>query len=319
MTVQMKYPGYLLNPGDMFSVDPELVMLSTGMQNTEGRRKYVYNNPPPDAPASFESIKNQSKRKEERRQKSEEADTVTAPEKATSQVQTSAEAPAEASSSAGTPAETSPKAPAQEAPTTTEASAETMSEAVDPLSANKLKSELQKIEAQLNTYLSAPLGKGYTFRTRAAKRIHALRQLRREVREAIKSASETSASAEETLKPLENKFKSKSTKPDLVKSHLQTHLATLQPTSKAPPQPHIELLQKWPNAPRQDKGYLTPWLPRNWMSAFAFIPRYLEVNQNVCSAVYLRHPVARPGVAEVPSPFSSEMGLLAYQWYLRRR
>ncbi|KAK1090259.1 hypothetical protein LTR48_008635, partial [Friedmanniomyces endolithicus] len=58
------------------------------------------------------------------------------------------------------------------------------------------------------------------------------------------------------------------------------------------------------------KPYATPWHPRQFMSAFAFIPRYLEVNQRVCSAVYLRHPVARPGLAEVPTPFSAEtMGL----------
>jgi len=61
------------------------------------------------------------------------------------------------------------------------------------------------------------------------------------------------------------------------------------------------------------------WKTKDYMSPFAFIPRYLEVNQNVCSAVYLRHPVARPGLAEVPSPFSSELLTLAFQWYLRRR
>lgn len=67
------------------------------------------------------------------------------------------------------------------------------------------------------------------------------------------------------------------------------------------------------------KPYMTPWKPRDYMSAFAFIPRYLEVNQNICAAVYLRHPVARPGLAEVPTPFSYETGQLAFNWYLRRR
>lgn len=67
------------------------------------------------------------------------------------------------------------------------------------------------------------------------------------------------------------------------------------------------------------KPYLTPWRPRDFMSAFAYIPRYLEVNQNVCSAVYLRHPVARPGLAEVPTPFNMETNQLAFNWYLRRR
>lgn len=67
------------------------------------------------------------------------------------------------------------------------------------------------------------------------------------------------------------------------------------------------------------KPYATPWRPRPYMSAFAFVPRYLEVNHNICSAVYLRHPVARPGLAEVPSPFGAESSQLAYNWYLRRR
>ncbi|KAI1734247.1 alpha-L RNA-binding motif-containing protein [Xylaria scruposa] len=67
------------------------------------------------------------------------------------------------------------------------------------------------------------------------------------------------------------------------------------------------------------KPYVTPWRPRNYMAPFAFIPQYLEVNQNICSAVYLRHPVARRGAAEVPTPYSSELNQLAFNWYLRRR
>ncbi|CAG7926673.1 unnamed protein product [Penicillium olsonii] len=67
------------------------------------------------------------------------------------------------------------------------------------------------------------------------------------------------------------------------------------------------------------KPYATPWRPRDYMSAFAFIPRYLEVNQNICAAVYLRHPVARPGSAEVPTPFGESTATPAYGWYLRRR
>jgi hypothetical protein len=67
------------------------------------------------------------------------------------------------------------------------------------------------------------------------------------------------------------------------------------------------------------KPYATPWRPRDYMSAFAFIPRYLEVNQNICAAVYLRHPVARPGSAEVPTPFGETISTPAYGWYLKRR
>ncbi|KAK0102810.1 mitochondrial 37S ribosomal protein nam9 [Cadophora gregata f. sp. sojae] len=67
------------------------------------------------------------------------------------------------------------------------------------------------------------------------------------------------------------------------------------------------------------KPYATPWRPRPYMSAFAFIPRYLEVNHKICSAVYLRDPVARPGLTEVPTPFPQDVQQLAFTWYLRRR
>ena len=55
------------------------------------------------------------------------------------------------------------------------------------------------------------------------------------------------------------------------------------------------------------------------MAAFAFVPRYLEVHHRVCAAVYLRHPVARAGWGEVPTPYGEEVNGLAYNWYLRRR
>ena len=69
----------------------------------------------------------------------------------------------------------------------------------------------------------------------------------------------------------------------------------------------------------ESKPYATPWTPREYLSAFAFIPRYLEVNQNICAAVYLRHPVAKPGFSEVPSPYSEQSNANAFAWYLRRR
>ncbi|CAD0054372.1 unnamed protein product [Aureobasidium pullulans] len=74
---------------------------------------------------------------------------------------------------------------------------------------------------------------------------------------------------------------------------------------------HAALARANENPIDASKPYATPWRPREFMSAFAFIPRYLEVNQKICSAVYLRHPVARPGLAETMA--------LAFNWYLRRR
>ncbi|KUI54868.1 37S ribosomal protein NAM9, mitochondrial [Cytospora mali] len=81
-----------------------------------------------------------------------------------------------------------------------------------------------------------------------------------------------------------------------------------------------KLLKEWEDNPEDpSKPYLTPWEPRRFMGAFAYIPRYLEVNQNICAAVYLRHPVARQKYAEVPTPFPPHVMQLAFNWYLRRR
>ncbi|GAO15759.1 hypothetical protein UVI_02043150 [Ustilaginoidea virens] len=68
----------------------------------------------------------------------------------------------------------------------------------------------------------------------------------------------------------------------------------------------------------ESKPYATPWRPRPFMSPFAFIPRYLEVNPNICAAVYIRHPIARKGMAEVPTPFSYLTSQLTHNWYLER-
>lgn len=72
------------------------------------------------------------------------------------------------------------------------------------------------------------------------------------------------------------------------------------------------------NPEDRSKPYMTPWKPKPFMPAFAFVPRYLEVNQSICAAVYLRHPVARKGMGEVPTPFGRLVNELAFNWYLRR-
>ena len=67
----------------------------------------------------------------------------------------------------------------------------------------------------------------------------------------------------------------------------------------------------------ETKSYPTTWTPRPYMAPFAFVPRYLEVNPNICAAVYLRHPVARQGHAEVPTPYNYWTNQLAHSWYVR--
>lgn len=59
----------------------------------------------------------------------------------------------------------------------------------------------------------------------------------------------------------------------------------------------------------------------DYAAPFIFIPAYLEVSFNVCSAVYVRHPTARPGYSELPTPYDAdgEVMRLAWEWYVKVR
>ncbi|KAF9787989.1 hypothetical protein BJ322DRAFT_1046351 [Thelephora terrestris] len=59
----------------------------------------------------------------------------------------------------------------------------------------------------------------------------------------------------------------------------------------------------------------------DYAAPFIFIPAYLEVSFQTCSAVYLRHPTARPGYSEVPTPYDAdgEVVRLAWEWYAKVR
>ncbi|KAI1157151.1 hypothetical protein F4825DRAFT_4453 [Nemania diffusa] len=98
-------------------------------------------------------------------------------------------------------------------------------------------------------------------------------------------------------------------------------IASLSPSERKILEERMEehMREEEENPYDRSKPYATPWRPRPYMSPFAFIPPYLEVNQNICSAVYLRHPVARRGNAEVPTPYPTGVSQLAFNWYLRRR
>ncbi len=48
-----------------------------------------------------------------------------------------------------------------------------------------------------------------------------------------------------------------------------------------------------------------------------FIPAYLEVSFKTCTAVYVRHPTARVGYSEIPSPWDAdgEVMSLGWEWF----
>ena len=162
-----------------------------------------------------------------------------------------------------------------------------------------------------------------------AKRKQDLRAFQRSVKRALSRREETAgASLDSQLQtiisqmapePIADKEEkpSKDDMPVMSTPSLQRQAASLNPEQMRTLRDALKESRE--NPVDSTKPYATPWRPRPFMSAFAFIPRYLEVNPRVCAAVYIRHPVARPGLAEVPTPFDAETNILTHNWYLRRR
>jgi ribosomal protein S4 len=286
----MQHPGYLLNPGDLFSVEPELVLYATGArkeveQSRIGRR-----------------IKRKAKAH------------------ATTEDETS---------ETGEGAKQTPvKATTKTYEIEDEPSLEELTEALTievPGDAISDVKELIKVSRNVIAKIDES--------ELSAKRKQHVRKFRKHLRNFISTANKT------TPEQLENMKKALKSVEDLrlTATSQSRAVATLRSVADLPSisddlsdlspreikavfERRAELKRKErenPVDPR--KPYATPWRPRPWMAPFVFIPKYLEVNQNICSAVYLRHPVARPGNAEVPSPFPQEINQLAFTWYLRRR
>jgi len=65
----------------------------------------------------------------------------------------------------------------------------------------------------------------------------------------------------------------------------------------------------------------TPFHLPDYATPFIFLPAYLEVSFPTCSTVYLRHPTAKPGYSEIPTPYDAdgEIVRLAWEWYAKVR
>lgn len=269
----MQHPGYLLNPGDMFSVDPDRVLYATGARK--------HNKNTPDTLQGLEVA--------------DEIDNI---------VDDDAEDLLEQGEGA---AEQKPESPV-------EAQKAAEPEEEDPKATlKKLLSRADLITKEAREGLSG-------------RRKQDLRAFAKSVKQTMsrlrpsglkKPGTETVESLEETLNAIAEKIPAEPAQ--AVASSSQSATQDAYRTRKDAELLHAALLKANENPIDASKPYATPWRPREFMSAFAFIPRFLEVNQKICSAVYLRHPVARPGLAEVPTPFSNETMALAFNWYLRRR
>ena len=301
----MQYPGYLLNPGDMFQVDPERVLYATGARKISKR--------------STDTMQGRSASGEVETVVDDDAEDLLEGEEA------SAEQEADDPSNRPAVEETVDDDPKKALTNLMTRAKSIMADPKDRLSGRR-KQDLRAFSQTMKRTLSRFRGQEYQRKSD------------------FLPLEDTIEALEETLSTIISKLPAESSSPATTTTTTtssadanaqSSEIATSKPKSSNPQMAdgredtwnsrrdaqllHAAIQRAQENPLDVSKPYATPWQPREWMSAFAFIPRYLEVNQKICSAVYLRHPVARPGLAEVPTPFGAETMGLAFNWYLRRR
>lgn len=280
----MRFPGYLLNPGDMFQVDPDRVMMATGAK--KGNVSFYL---------------------ERQKKGSRKRAAATTEEGETEEVEKEVEEIADD--------------PTDDVPAAENAETEV---ADDAAALKENKENLRELLASAKEILTFKDGKDVE-----AKRKQKLREFTKQAKVALSRAGQKNASSadstvevQELSQLLSSLSVSAAEAKDIAASETTSPAKanSVESLSESEKQRFHEIMAEYNENPIDfSKPYWTPWKPRKFVAPFAFIPQYLEVNQNICSAVYLRHPVARQGQAEVPTPFSEFVGQLAFNYYLRRR
>lgn len=306
----MRYPGYLLNPGDLFQVNPELVMYATGAPKDKQERREA---------------------RIARKKAAEEAEQAEQAEQAEGEQQTEEAKPAGEGNK-----ETKEHEDPRETLKALLGQAKTIMAGNKDVLPAKRKQELRGFQkavrrvlsrSEASTVLADNLEEQFSelISLLKAKKMenmpgdgkNAQRSRRSQEDEADSPSVETSSA-----QPGEKLTEAYKVAAQSVMAGQDAKLdadLTSELTDEEFDVLKRALVQLRDNPIDHTKPYATPWRPRDYMSAFAFIPRYLEVNQNICAAVYLRHPVVRPGFSEVPSPFGESIGTAAFAWYLKRR
>lgn len=282
----MKYPGYLLNPGDMFQVEPERVMFATGAPKLTAK-SIIPTRPTEDGD---EGEKAAPEPVEEVEEDDEEVDIDRSPREILKDLQAQAKS--------------------------------ILSTERDKIGAKK-KQDLRGFTKSVKRMLSRSSNSSILTQSLEAQFEELKNQLR------IQRQNQREG---RTSRPSERRRKTREGQDSPDQPLAEAQLESEEAPDPVTPDEEVNMISDEDIAALQQafqtsvdnpidtsKPYATPWRPRDYMSAFTFIPRYLEVNQNICAAVYLRHPVARPGLAETPTPFSIDVSSAAYVWYLRRR
>lgn len=332
----MVHPSYALNPGDMFQVEVEKVLYGTGEQKTaeyttmESREKEMLDQQ--EESVRKHGLKKRSKVLEavaKEGEEAESADTKAPGKHARKRVEREVQL--------------------HRVRNLRTTAREILKGDMRNLSA-KQKKDLRLFRDTAQRFLSLPEARELDARDllhqiqaqiTKLESVDTFRKADSTLAKAANAEGSAEASAEESAEPQVEKSNSKSSKEEREAKKLQFKNNVLEKglegiTNKADRDRAMNILatenltheetRRLINILRNDsenpidpsKPYVTPWRPRPFMSAFAFIPRYLEVNPNICAAVYLRHPVARKGMAEVPTPFSYLTNQLAHNWYLGR-
>lgn len=286
----MRHPSYLLNPGDLFQVDPERVMFATGAPKTKFERRETRQLKQKDEKDE------EAEGEEESATKSEEA-AETKPDAEQDGRDTLKALMAQAKNIMSTDKEVLPAKRKQELRGFQKAVRRVLSRSgTSTILTDNLEAQFSELTLMLNA-------------KRAEKKPAKAKQTKQPT-ESEESTSTAAVESEAASDKLSEAFQAAAEGEDVDASELTDEEFEILKRA---------LTQMRDNPIDNSKPYATPWRPRDYMSAFAFIPRYLEVNQNICAAVYLRHPVARPGSAEVPTPFGESISTPAYGWYLKRR
>lgn len=299
----MNFPAYKLNPGDMFQVDPDAVLFATGAPKKKGGSNARLG--------------------------------ITGSQKNNAEAEPAAEEEAEGAEAEGAEAtaEASEEVPEQDPETTDKPEAPKADMKPTRFAIRKLTEQAKSILAKDKDV--------------SASQKQNLRSFLKRAKPLLSKAGRSAATPADVLDELNSMVKELNLSGAPTDAAAAAANAAPAATPEAPASPssgqavastrrgpprsiedlnedELKALQRLikeeeENPADPTKPYHTPWKPRDYMSPFAFIPRYLEVNQKVCSAVYLRHPVARVGSAEVPTPFGPSTNQLAFNWYLRRR
>lgn len=297
----MRHPSYLLNPGDMFQVNPESVLFATGKKKP--------------SPAGKPGESSQEGGEEEAEAEEAEAEEAAVEEESSKSEDAEAKLPEVAEEDA----EARKADISRELKFLTKAAKEILQEQKGDLKV-KQKRRFREFIKMSKDALSRAGRAGGAEAVASDKTV--VDEINTMLRDLVVSDPKVGEKAEQTgvftadeVSKASESAEKKEKEVQVEKKESKGHIMSDREVEEM-----NKLLKEWEDNPEDpSKPYLTPWEPRRFMGAFAYIPRYLEVNQNICAAVYLRHPVARQRYAEVPTPFPPHVMQLAFNWYLRRR